>query len=285
MHVEERPPERPSQRHPQHPHGGPGSAPADGAATQGRGSRSPAGGAPRPPAPGSLPLRAEASAGHSGRSIGTRRLGGPRPVSCVGGAPPLLRVPWTRVRLSVGEPRAARRSGTQSAKAAGPGAGSGAAARGSLPSGSVPAAAVPRGSGSSTIVSGRSGGGRSGGGCRAPGPAPSGRRHPAKAPGGRWRGRGQSCAFARRLRARLLPPAPMPSAWLVFSRDAASLGPGLVPFSGTWLLIPPYSRHEDGGVRYHLSLQRSGNYCPGVGAARSGAEVSSGCQKGTEMRG
>lgn len=137
---------------------------------------------------------------------GTQRLGepGPHSTSGVGGSRSPLRMPRTRVRLSVrrGAPRGTVRTaaGLEARRwryrgIAGPGRVGDRGAR-SLPSAPRATGTVLRGSGSSTIVSGRSRGGRGGGGSRAPGPAPSRRCHPAKAGGG-MRGEARSRAKLR----------------------------------------------------------------------------------------
>lgn len=73
-----------------------------------------------------------------------------------------------------------------------------------------PAGAIPR-----RLVGGRAGGGA------------------AEGKAARWPGGCGPC---------LSPLAPTPRSWLGFSRDSESLGPHLLRFSGTWLLIHPPPR-------------------------------------------
>nr|XP_033711124.1 spidroin-2-like [Tursiops truncatus] len=218
------------------------------------------------------------AAGPSGLSASGSRVPG------VGGARLPLRVPRTRVILSdrpSGEPArsSARGRGAQSAKAAGPrvrGPGrrqSGAGELGLYRPASR-AAADPRGPGSSTIVSGRSAGGRSGEGCRAPAPPPPAGAIPRRL----WGGWGTARLIAN------------PRARSAAAGTAASLLHRRRGLNSNFLLIPPLlagvsyrsvegssshapsSRQVDRGVRYHLPLQGSGNYCPRAGAAGAGAE-------------
>lgn len=126
------------------------------------------------------------------------------------------------------------------------------------------ATALLRGSGSCTIVSGRREGG-----CRAPAPPPPARAI-SEGPGGGG-GAGSKVARSHRGSGPASPSCPgaAPSTRIFLGFCVSWLG-SLTVFWNVALPTRPHLRQVDRGVRYHLSLRGSGNYCPGEGAVECG---------------
>lgn len=203
--------------------------------------------------PGFPPTR-KASEGHSSPSVSLSVSGTGSPSGLQHwGRTPVPQTAWTHVGLSV--LRGTRRAAAIGAMGRGarrrqddPGGGAGGTGtglRGLYRPAPWAAAAVPRGTGSSTIVSGRSGGGRSTGCCRAPGSAPSRRRHAGHAAGKNGVTRGK----ALRSQEGRWPAAPMlhrrhtfDSSFIVVVGLLAGVS---LPFKGKWLLTHPSSKCID----------------------------------------
>lgn len=254
-------------------------------AKQGWGSRSPAGGSATSPRPGLPPTQEEGVRGPRQLvHLDSAPLGAGSPALGARACPSGCREPVSfSPTVRRGSPRGAapgaaglrvRRRLDRGGGGRGPGRKQSGAGELGLYRPASRAAADPRGPGFSTIVSGRSAGGRSGEGCRAPAPPPPAGAIPRRLWGG-W-GTARLIAKPRALSAAAGTAAPLlhrrrglNSDFLLIPRLLAGVSYRSVEGSSSHA---PSSRQVDRGVRYHLPLQGSGNYCPRTGAAGAGAE-------------